>query len=311
MISIHPFDTKSARNYVGLVNRVRRSRQTIEQLAASDTRAANAGLFRARWLACWAGRPSGTAALLASPYNPPDELDVQIAVLQSARGMGIGTALLSHLLQNASRRSAIAIRCGVKDDDAHSAAWAERRGGTRIHHRCESDLDVTRFDIEAHRERLRRLRDAGYIVRSMAEFGADEYRATLQGLFLSLLSDAPDMKGLPAWTILQAKSVLQDNPNSSPDRQFVACDHSGRWHGITVLTKLEDRGYIFFTGVNRPARGRGLAGVLQGEAIVQALREGFKTVFLNNLSTNAPMVAVNRRLGFQQRPGFWILRKPL
>lgn len=311
MIRIQPLDTSSAPDYVDLLNIVLGKHLTAEQLFASDARAEQAGLLRVRWLASWLGEPSGAAALLASPYNPPDELDVQIVVSPSKRGMGIGTALLSHLVQEASRRSAIAIRCSIGDDDAESVAWAERRDSSRIHRRFESELDACSFDDGAHHRRSQSLEQAGLIIRSMAEFNTEQNWIALHDLFLALLSDAPDMKDLPTWTTAQVKSVLEGNPHSKPNWQLLVCDRTNQWHGMSVLTRLGLRACIFFTGVSRSMRGRGLAGVLQGEAVLRAKHEGFKTVFLNNLSTNEPMIAVNRRLGFDQRPGFWILRKPV
>jgi GNAT superfamily N-acetyltransferase len=311
VFGIHPVDVGSTQDYVDLVNDALGSDLTVDQLVAGDARAANARLLRERWLAAFEGKPIGAGALLSSRFSPADDLDAQIAVARSARGMGVGGALLSHLARNASDRGFVAVRGNVRDDDARSLAWAERRGGKRIHHRFESEVEVAKFDVAAHRKRLRRVARAGIVVRDMSEFGTEQDWSAYHQLFLLLLSDAPDMEGLPRWTLADAQSVLRDNPQSRPGWQVVACDASNRWLGMTVMTQLGHRAYLFFTGVDRSIRGRGLAGVLQGEAVLRATQAGFKTVFVNNLSTNAPMIAVNRRLGFVQQPGFWVLRRCL
>jgi GNAT superfamily N-acetyltransferase len=311
MIEIASVSARHVERYVELHNGARESDISAAELTASDARAAENGFPRFRWMCSWKGRPSGAAALLASPYNPADEPDVEIVVAPPAQGNGIGTALLAHVSKHALANSASALRCNVKASDTHSISWAERRGSEPIFHRFESVLEVSAFDAESHQRRKQRAKQAGFSFRSMDGLNTEQGWTALQNLFLNLLPDAPDMKGLPGWTEAQARSVLRDNPKSRPEWQFVALDGNGLWQGLTVLTKLGSRGYIFFTGINRAVRGLGLAVVLQGEAVLRARPDGLRLVFLNNLSTNLPMIAVNQRLGFQPRPGFQILRKRL
>lgn len=50
-------------------------------------------------------------------------------------------------------------------------------------------------------------------------------------------------------------------------------------------------------------RARGLALPLEPQAIHRARQAGVQVMRMNNPSQNAPMLAVNRRLGLQAKPG--------
>jgi len=58
-------------------------------------------------------------------------------------------------------------------------------------------------------------------------------------------------------------------------------------------------------------RGRGIALALKLLAIACARRYGVTYISTNNDSENAPMLAINRTLGYQPEPGYYrMLREP-
>ena len=61
--------------------------------------------------------------------------------------------------------------------------------------------------------------------------------------------------------------------------------------------------YNAFTGVERDYRGRGLAQALKLLAVRFAQHYGAAYIRTNNDSQNAPMLAVNRKLGYRPEPG--------
>ena len=63
------------------------------------------------------------------------------------------------------------------------------------------------------------------------------------------------------------------------------------------------------TGVRRAYRGRGIALVLKLLAIRYARSLGALFVRTHNDSGNAPMLAINRKLGYQPEPGIYGLKK--
>ena len=64
-----------------------------------------------------------------------------------------------------------------------------------------------------------------------------------------------------------------------------------------------------FTGVRREYRGRGIALALKLLAIDFCCRSGAGRVRTNNDSKNAPMLAINRRLGYLPEPGWYATRR--
>ncbi|WP_228981974.1 GNAT family N-acetyltransferase [Streptomyces sp. DH12] len=53
------------------------------------------------------------------------------------------------------------------------------------------------------------------------------------------------------------------------------------------------------TGTRRAHRGRGLATLAKADSLRRARAAGFRSAYTSNDSTNAPMLAVNRRLGYR------------
>ena len=65
------------------------------------------------------------------------------------------------------------------------------------------------------------------------------------------------------------------------------------------------------TGVARAWRGRGLARALKAGTIAWALDNGLEALEGSNDIDNAPMRAVNRRLGYEPEPDEIQFRGPL
>lgn len=76
------------------------------------------------------------------------------------------------------------------------------------------------------------------------------------------------------------------------------------------MLQLDPRSpYNFLTGVRPDARGLGLARALKLEVIRRAKAEGCTQLLTHNHSGNGPMLAVNQRLGYERRPGMWVMRR--
>ena len=84
-----------------------------------------------------------------------------------------------------------------------------------------------------------------------------------------------------------------------------------RWVGLAAVAFYPEQGYAYnaFTGVAPEYRGRGLAQALKLLAIRQAVADGARYIRTDNDSRNAPMLAINRKLGYQPLPGVYILTR--
>jgi RimJ/RimL family protein N-acetyltransferase len=69
-----------------------------------------------------------------------------------------------------------------------------------------------------------------------------------------------------------------------------------------VATQTEGIGYMNFTAVSRRHRGRGLALATKVHALRAAQALGIREIWTNNDPGNEPMLAINHRLGFTDRP---------
>jgi len=91
-------------------------------------------------------------------------------------------------------------------------------------------------------------------------------------------------------------------PTITLDGSFAAID-DGRPVAITMLTANLEKGRAFneYTGTLPSHRGRGLARLVKLAALRWASENGVTSVWTTNDETNAPMLAVNRRLGYEPR----------
>lgn len=99
---------------------------------------------------------------------------------------------------------------------------------------------------------------------------------------------------------------------SNPAWITIAAD-GDRFVGTTRMTLNADTGsmYITFTGVDPEYRGRGIALALKLLAVEKARQLGVRYLRTNNDSQNAPMLAVNQKLGYVPQPGLYVLLKDL
>ena len=87
---------------------------------------------------------------------------------------------------------------------------------------------------------------------------------------------------------------------------------SGAWAAMSAITRFEgnDFAYNLFTGVDLPYRGRKL-----GQAVkVTALRYARNALGVNRVRThhntnNQPMIAIDRKFGYRQLPGDFVMEK--
>jgi RimJ/RimL family protein N-acetyltransferase len=91
-----------------------------------------------------------------------------------------------------------------------------------------------------------------------------------------------------------------------------AVQATGAVVGLAAVGFIEhtNRANNLITGVDRAYRGRMIALALKLLTIQYAKERGAEAIVTNNDSQNAPMLAVNRKLGYVPRPGIFRLLRP-
>ena len=97
----------------------------------------------------------------------------------------------------------------------------------------------------------------------------------------------------------------RSQPKFSADGIWLAVTDAG---AVVAMTELQRdftnpaRLNIGLTGTRRAYRRRGLGLALKLRGMAQAQSEGIRELWTNNASNNAPMLALNDRLGFVRQP---------
>jgi GNAT superfamily N-acetyltransferase len=222
----------------------------------------------------------------------------RIVVETAHRRQGLGRALSAAVDALIAERAPTTVEVRVKDSDPASRAWAERRGFRLQRHMVRSRLDLHGFDPVRHRFAVERAESAGHRFETPSDLDR------LYALFAALVPDAPDGLAPPASDTFRRQ--VEDHPGFV---QLIA-SHGAAWVGMAAVEQRgEDGAWNAFTGVLPAYRGRGLARALKVVAAEEMRRRGRHWIETSNNVGNAPMLAVNRALGYVPVAGALYLRR--
>jgi GNAT superfamily N-acetyltransferase len=254
----------------------------------------------------------GIVTILRPPWIRPGHYWTRVLVEPEARRQGIGARLLDFALTFIQQYGATYVDSDVSDDCTPCLLFA-------LHHQFAierytffsrlylSDFDVVRFTgvIETV---------AASVVRfaTLAELGNTlENQQKLHDLNRLCNADNPAHAGWGFEDFETFRERVFEDAEFRADAQAVALDGE-QWIGLACLTYYAEANAMYnrFTGVLPAYRGRHIALALKLLAIQCAQRYEVDYIVTNNDSENEPMLAINRRLGYQARSGiFRLLRK--
>ncbi|GHF51964.1 GNAT superfamily N-acetyltransferase [Deinococcus metalli] len=297
---------------VEIMNEVNPARPWTPQTLEHEThflRTHPLGLHLAQWIVEDAGQPVATAAALqfAGMYHP-DRYHAEVMVRPAAERRGIGTALAATLDAHLRARGAREVLAGAYEDQPHALAFLTTRGFTEAMRVWDNVLDLQGFDPAAWTGQG--ALPAGVRVLSYAQLEAElgpdaALRAYYDG-FHEARADVPRTGDATELTLDDFRQRF-DNPAMFPEGMLLAVTDAGEVVAVSELwrwTSDPRRLDTGLTGTRRAWRRRGLALALKLAAIRVALAHGAAEIWTGNATTNAPMLAINERLGFRPRPAF-------
>ena len=252
----------------------------------------------------------GYAVSVHETWDPERQFYAWAGVAPAWRGQGVGAAMYSDMLAFLKHHDADTVTSEVRDDCAVSQAFARRRGFEYDRHLFQSSLDLDHFDDSPYAQIIADIAASGLRVHSLADFGdTPEARRKLYEVNATTDRDVPGWTG-PGISFEEFNEWVYESGWYRPDGQLLAAD-GDRWVGICAvrLYPEADQAFNVHTGVIRSYRRRNIALALKLAAIHYARSQGARSISTHNDSTNSPMLALNRKLGYVPEPGRCTLRK--
>lgn len=253
------------------------------------------------------GEVAGVAGYHQNPGAfHPHHYGLDLAVAPHAQGRGVGAALWETLAADLRARNAESARLLAREDHPVAPGFLTRRGFTGGKRYFMSTLHVPDFNPAPYAALEARVQARGVRIRTLTELRAAG-TPDLVGRLHALMSDVRQdvLRSEPATPL--TRQVFEDgvlgDPGLLPDAYLIA-EADGTWVGQTACFRSDASPDLLtgLTGVTRPWRGQGVATALKLAAIRAARTVGATTIRTDNASDNAPMRAINDRLGFVRDP---------
>ena len=234
-----------------------------------------------------------------SAYRREGVCGFNLSVEEGHQRRGLSGALYARAERFARERGLTKMATYVRlfRPDEPAVRFLERRGFAEVDREVPVILDLTTFDSSA----LARPAPEGVRLLSLAEAGdTEENRRRIWALDGALHRDIPTHAGPSEHPPFEQWVKELDGPEFDPRAVILAENERGDWVGLSVLGFQEDTNiaWTFITGVLPDYRGRGLAMALKLRAIGAARARACPLITTENHEDNAPMRAINRKLGF-------------
>lgn len=251
----------------------------------------------------------GYGHAIRDAHLEPGLFYLHVAIAPGARRQGAGTQIHGAVRVFASEHGATWLRAEVSDTLPEGLAFGQAMGYTIERHIFESTLQVAQFDERPFLASLEAMDAAGVRFFSLADVGdAREARERLWSLERTVALDVPGGSEASSRPFEIWERQVVESGHYLAEGELVAA-HGDEWIGMAALLDYPESGVMYhgITGVLPAFRGKGLATALKLLAIRLARARGVKMLRTNNDAENAPMLAINRKLGYQPEPGYYRL----
>jgi GNAT superfamily N-acetyltransferase len=276
---------------------------TVDELVHEDTLAPEGR----RWLAVLDGAVVGGCVSSRFYARPPDFEGAwtTLMVREPHRRRGIGSALLARNAEHARALGKRAMFVYTTEARPEGIAFLQHRGFVERERATFVELPLAGLEPPAVAP------PEGIAVTTLAErpeLGAGIYGAALEAEVDVPTADPHELEPYERW-----RQYAIDMPEQLHEACFVALagDDVVGWANLGLPGARPGVAYHCMTGVKRAWRGRGVAGALKRATIAWAVTSGLDVLETENDEGNAPMRAVNARLGYRPTPDRVLLRGEL
>lgn len=266
-----------------------------------------------RWVAEADGGIAGWAEHDQTAYRyHPRKFWLDAYVDPAFQGRGIGAALYDTVMEALRPYMPLAIRNAVREDFTRAIAFLERRGWAVASRTWASELDVAAFDPAPYAGVADAVRAGGVAIKTLPELADDpDHERKLYELVWAIRQDLPDLDEATKEPFEVWRKQYLHHPEIPAEGYFVAL-HAGRYVGLLYhRDEPHEPGVLHIgqLGVLREYRGRHIATALKLRGNAYARAHGFHTLATTNDSRNAPVLAINERMGFARKLGYFHLLK--
>lgn len=232
---------------------------------------------------------------------PSGNAEAHLVVVPPVRGRGIGTAFLAELSARARAARNPTLQGEVREDDAVSRGFLERRGYEVVGGEKAVALELRDSNAPVLSP------PPGVHIVSRAE--RPDILDDLYSVALEAIEDIPGLDEPP--TFEQWRAIDIDRPTRTPELFFVALA-GGEAIGYATMDDFGRDAHHGLTAVRRDWRRRGVATALKQAQITAAKKAGFRRLVTGSEERNTPMRNLNAKLGYRPEPSLstLVLRGP-
>ncbi len=259
------------------------------------------------WLAFAGDEPIGFAECHREmgSYHPR-KWTTSFAVNDEYRNLGVGRALYQTLEAFVHNQDPICLYSRAVESEVDALEFLDRRGFCEVKRDFESKLELESLPAEI----LDAMDDPEATIVSARELDSIEFRQELHQVFEAVRIDTPRADPPTPMAFDAFNEVVLNDPELLWEGTHIALD-GGKIAGFSGLYRSEGDGELFqwLTAVKRENRGKGLAQAIKARAARWAIQNGYKVVRTDNDTRNAPMLAINDKMGYERLLGMVTLVK--
>jgi ribosomal protein S18 acetylase RimI-like enzyme len=249
--------------------------------------------------------------LMVPPSAAPGWVRAVVIVDPARRESGRGEELWRYLLSDPVAAGAPMLTADVRDNDPGSRSWAEARGFGLWAHRFQSVLDVESFDAAPFASAIAAVEASGIRLCTVADIAdrADVLDSYFELYRRAVMTTPDNDQGIdPARD--EFDRFYLDPSQHPPQATQLALDENRVVAMSSLQLRAPDFVYTSMSGVDPDYRGRGIALAVKVRSVAAAGALGATRMGTNNLSINAPILALNDKMGYVRQPGLWLMRRP-